>query len=177
MNPEQEKPTRPTRRETTPILPLTWRQFPHGSEDYAQALDLRESVLRAPLGLVLTPEEMAGEPDFFHLGGFAGGRLLAVLLLCPLDPRTVKMRQVAVHPAFQNRGLGAQLVAFAERFASERGFGKVVAHARESASGFYRQAGYTLDSRIFLETTIPHRLVTKELSAATKCGGSADGRA
>lgn len=177
MDPEQEKPNRTAPHETTQIPATTWRQFPYWSEDYAQALDLRKAVLRAPLGLAFTPEERAGESEFFHLGGFAGDRLLAVLLLCPLGPRIVKMRQVAVHPAFQNRGLGAQLVAFAEEFARERGFREVVAHARESAIGFYRQTGYTLDSRVFLEATIPHRLVTKELSAGTKCGGSAHDRA
>ena len=142
---------------------MTLREFFPGTADYDQALRLREAVLRAPLGLTLTSDELAGEDRCFHLGRFANGRLLAVLLLRPLDEHTVKMRQVAVHPDFQNRGLGFQLVAFAERFAKERGFTKIVAHARGTALGFYGNAGYAITGDDFLETTIPHRLVTKDL--------------
>ena len=89
--------------------------------------------------------------------------MVAVLLLRPLDEQTVKMRQVAVHPEFQNLGLGSQIVAFAESFAKERGFTKMVAHARGTAVDFYRKAGYATVGGEFVEQTIPHRLVTKEL--------------
>ena len=142
---------------------MTLREFHAATPEYDEALRLRETVLRAPLGLTLTSDERAGEDRCFHLGGFENGRLLAVLLLRPLDESTVKMRQVAVHPDFQNRGLGFQLVAFAEQFAKERGFTKIVAHARGTALGFYGKAGYAITGEEFLETTIPHRLVTKEL--------------
>ena len=115
------------------------------------------------MGLALTEGELADEPNCCHLGGFDGARLVAVLLLRPLDEQTVKMRQVAVHPEFQNLGLGSQIVAFAESFAKERGFTKMVAHARGTAVDFYRKAGYATVGGEFVEQTIPHRLVTKEL--------------
>ncbi len=142
---------------------MTLREFHVGTPEYDEALRLREEVLRTPLGLTLMKDELAGEAQCVHLGGFENDRLLAVLLLRPLDEHTVKMRQVAVHPDFQNRGLGFQLIAFAEQFAKERGFAKIVAHARGTALGFYRKAGYAIVGEDFVETTIPHRLVTKDL--------------
>ena len=142
---------------------MTLREFHPGTPEYEQALRLREAVLRAPLGLTLTKDELADESRCFHLGAFDGERLVAVLLLKPLDEHTVKMRQVAVHREMQGRGLGSKLVAFAEQFAKERGFTKIVAHARGTAVEFYRKAGYAIVGEEFLETTISHRLATKDL--------------
>ena len=142
---------------------MTFREFHLGTKEYEHAIQLREAVLRIPLGLALTEGELADEPNCCHLGGFEGERLVAVLLLRPLDGETVRMRQVAVHPDFQNLGIGSQLVAFAERSAKERGFTKMVAHARGTALDFYRKAGYATCGVEFIEQTIPHRLVTKEL--------------
>ena len=142
---------------------MTFLEFKPGTDEYKQALRLREAVLRVPLGLTLTPGDLAEEAHCFHLGGFDGERLVAVLLLRPLDEQTVKMRQVAVHPEFQKLGTGSGLVACAERFAKERGFTKMMAHARGTTVEFYQKAGYTAVGDEFIETTIPHRLVTKEL--------------
>ena len=139
------------------------RQFPTGSADYAEALRLRTDVLRTPLGLALTPDDLARDKVSFHLGGFERARLLAVLLLQPLTEREIQMRQVAVRPELQKTGIGAQLIAFAEIFAREKGYREIVAHARGTALGFYLRLGYTAVGAEFLEQTIPHRLVTKSL--------------
>ena len=143
---------------------VTFREFAVGSAEHAAALRLREDVLRKPLALAFTAEELAEEPVCFHLGAFYGERLIAVLLLKPVGPSEVKMRQVAVEPEFQFRGIGSGLVAFAERYASEKACRTIWAHARESAAEFYRKAGYTLSETSFLENTIPHRLATRQLS-------------
>ncbi len=136
-----------------------------GSPEYAAAIQLREAVLRRPLGLVLSPEELAVEPDCHHYVALAGTAVIATLLLKPLDAQTVKMRQVAVAPAMQGRGIGAGLVSFAENAARELGFREIIAHARLTAIEFYRMLGYTVEGATFVENTIPHRLVRKALAA------------
>ena len=142
---------------------MTFRELQIDTNETKQSLHLRAAVLRAPLGLRLTESDQAEDPNCIQLGGFDGDRLVAVLLLRPLDEETVKMRQVAVHPEFQHRGLGSQLVAFAEKSAKERGFTKMVAHARSAAVEFYRKAGYAVVGDEFMELTIPHRFVSKQL--------------
>ncbi len=144
-------------------LSLTCRQFEVQTPAYAEALRLREEVLRKPLGLALTDAELALESRCFHLGAFAGSALNAVLLLQPLNDDTVKMRQVAVRQELQKRGAGSQLIAFAEEFARQRGYRTVVANARSTALGFYLQLGYSASGAEFIETSVPHQLVSKVL--------------
>jgi len=135
-----------------------------GSHEYEAALKLRAVVLRTPLGLSFTSDEIAEEAHCAHLAGFdETGRLVAILLLKPLNEHTVKMRQVAVDPALQGHGIGAQLVAFAEGFAKQRGCKTMIAHARCTALEFYLGIGYATSGETFLETTIPHILITKGL--------------
>jgi len=45
---------------------------PHGSPAYAQTVKLRQDMLRTPLGLTLTPAQLATETDQVHLAAFDG---------------------------------------------------------------------------------------------------------
>ena len=144
--------------------PMTFRVFQPGTTEYQDALKLREDVLRIPFRLTLTDAELARDAKCFHLGGFAGDHLTAVLLLQPIDDQTIQMRQVAVSPELQRTGVGLQLIAFAEEFAREEGYATLIAHARATALGFYLRLGYTACGEDFIEQTIPHRLVTKTLN-------------
>jgi GNAT superfamily N-acetyltransferase len=142
---------------------MTFREIKPGSEEYAEAIQLREAILRRPLGLTLGDDELADEANWIHLGGFDGPRLVAVLLLRPLSQTKVKMRQVAVAAELQGQGIGSALVSFAETLAKNAGYTTLIAHARESAAEFYQKIGYTLSDDLFNEHTIPHRLVSKSL--------------
>ena len=146
------------------VVPVIFREFRTTDPEYADALRLRESVLRTPLGLSLDAADLVRDAACFHLGGFSeGGKLAAVLLLQRVEAGTLQMRQVAVFPALQGTGIGTRLVAFAEAFARERGFTSLLAHARGTALGFYLKRGYAASGDEFTEQTIPHRLVTKAL--------------
>ena len=136
---------------------MTLRPFQPGTAEYQDALRLREQVLRKPLGLSLTDAELARDAGCFHLRGFEDDWLVAVLLLQPLDASTVQMRQVAVRATLQRTGCGSQLIAYAEGFARQQGYGTMVAHARATALGFYLRLGYTAVGDEFIETTVPHQ--------------------
>ena len=142
---------------------MTFRALAIGTPEYAAALRLREEVLRRPLGLHLSGADLAAESLCFHLGAFEGAQLTAVLLLQPLDAGTIQMRQVAVDPVRQRSGIGTRLIAFAETFARAKGCQYLLAHARASAVGFYEKLGYEATGPEFIETTIPHRLVSRRL--------------
>ena len=45
---------------------------------------------------------------------------------------------------------------FAENIARDRGFKKIIMHARKSAAGFYEKLGYQVCSSEFEEVTLPH---------------------
>lgn len=142
---------------------MTLVEIEVGTDLYQETCELREQVLRTPLGLPLSAGDIERDPDCFHLAAHDGCRVIAVLLLQPIDATQLKMRQVAVSPEFQRRGIGTRLLAHAEHFAKERGYHTVLAHARESAVRFYEKRGYVVSGSHFLEHTVAHRLVTKQL--------------
>lgn len=139
------------------------RECPHLSPDYLATVQLRKEVLRWPLGLDLTEEQLAAEAGDIHLGAFSENVCVGCLVLTPHGSEEVKMRQVAVHPAWQGRGIGRQMVEWSERRAHSAGFHVMVLHARETAVPFYLRLGYCLEGDPFVEVTLPHRRMLKPL--------------
>jgi GNAT superfamily N-acetyltransferase len=135
----------------------------HGSREYRQMIDLRYEILRKPLGLSFTEEELDREKNDVLIGAFDEERLLACCLLTRMDPVTCKLRQMAVHNSQQGKGIGATMMNFAENVARDRGFKVMAMHARKTATGFYEKLGYRVEGDEFMEVTIPHYLMKKKL--------------
>lgn len=55
---------------------------------------------------------------------------------------SASLENVAVHPEYQGRGIGAALVKHAVKVAKDYGCYKVVLHCDHSRAGFYQQAGF-----------------------------------
>ena len=140
------------------------RAIKFNSDEYKSELELRNKVLRLPLGLNLYVEDLNGEVTQWHFGAFADVELIGVLILVPYHNGEIKMRQVAVDEKFQGKHIGKKMVEFAEKFASAQGFKKMILHARQSASPFYLKLGYKIVSDVFTEVTIPHLKMEKMLS-------------
>jgi predicted GNAT family N-acyltransferase len=140
------------------------RQIQFGADEYKEELKLRDRVLRKPLGLNLFDENLAKEVNDFHIGAFDGDALIGVLILTVVNNGEVKMRQVGVEEIWRGKDVGASLVVFAEDFAKERGYRKVVLNARKAVVGFYEKLGYEKIGREFIEVSIPHQKMEKELA-------------
>lgn len=137
------------------------RPVEFGSPEYAATIELRRDVLRRPLGLDFTPEQLAAEGTDTHLAMLSGKEVWACLVLTPKDPLTIKMRQVAVRGDLQGRGLGRKLVEASEVWARENGFHVIILNARDTAVPFYLAQGYGLEGEPFEEVGIPHRAMRK----------------
>ena len=135
----------------------------HGSREYEETVALRDEVLRKPLGLSYDPAELAGEKDSFHFALREGTELVACLVLKPLDERYIKMCQLAVRESYQGKGVGRELVNYAESFAKGRGNEEIVLHARETARVFYEKLGYEAEGDSFTEVGLPHLAMRKKL--------------
>lgn len=145
---------------------VSCREFDYGSPEYLAAVDLREEVLRKPLGMTWQAHDFRGEEVSMHLGAFDGDVLVGTLILLPLDDKTVKMRQVAVSLRRQGQGVGSVLVRFAEQLACQRGFTAMVAHARCAVLGFYQRLGYRVEGEPLVEVGLPHAKIRKQLIGA-----------
>jgi predicted GNAT family N-acyltransferase len=142
---------------------FNFRLVAHGSPEYEETVALRDDILRRPLGLVFTPEQLGAESKDMHLACYRDGTLVGCLILTPVDPATVKMRQVAIAEELQGKGVGRALVERSEEVAREQGFETMVLSARETAVPFYERLGYDRIGERFEEVTIPHWKMMKRL--------------
>ncbi|MFK7808410.1 MAG: GNAT family N-acetyltransferase [Saprospiraceae bacterium] len=135
-----------------------------GTPAYDDTIQLRTQVLRDPLGLVFYVEDLEKEYNQYHLVCYSNhALLLGCLVLLEVDEKSLKMRQVAVDPSCQKKGIGKLLVAASEDFAVANGFKKMVLHARYVAVPFYEKLGYKKVGRPFTEVEIKHYKMTKDL--------------
>jgi len=139
------------------------KQIDHGTKEYQQMIKLRKEILRQPLGLSFTPEELAREKEDILIGAFDDDEMLACCLLTKMDNKCLKLRQMAVQNNLQGKGIGASMMNFAELLARDKGYKKLVMHARKTAIGFYEKLGYKVVGDEFTEVTLPHYVMEKKL--------------
>lgn len=144
-------------------MSLVIKHITHGSKDYLKEVALRQLVLREPLGLKFTTDQLEAESGEIHLGIFNNDEIIGCMLLAIPQNGVAKMRQVAVHPSYQNKGIGSQLVRYFEGFVVANKFDKIVLHARKEAVKFYQNLGYKTIGNEFVEVGIPHYEMLKEL--------------
>lgn len=144
-------------------MTYTYRQIPYGSDLYRQAVSLRETVLRLPLGLRTRPEDTAHDHQQLHFAACDKEQPVACLCVAPQEGAVVKLRQMAVSPSYQHRGIGKALLRYAEQHVKEQGYERATLHARAEALPFYTACGYTAEGETFTEVGIPHMRMHKLL--------------
>ncbi|GAC1418323.1 MAG: GNAT family N-acetyltransferase [Flavisolibacter sp.] len=135
----------------------------YGTSEYRQMLQLRNEILREPLGLNFSEDELEKEKSNLHIAAYEDGKMLGCCMLVEENPFTVRLRQMAVINDLQGKGIGRALMQFAENLASDRGYKSITMHARKNATGFYEKLGYKKIGSEFQEITIPHFIMEKEL--------------
>jgi len=142
---------------------MALKQLYHGSKDYEKMVKLRYEIMRKPLGLSFTDEELNKEKEDILIGAFEEDEIIGCCLLTKVDANCTRLRQMAVQKNRQGMGIGESMMQFAENIARDRGFKKIVMHARETAIGFYERYGYKTKGDEFIEVNIPHRVMEKKL--------------
>jgi predicted GNAT family N-acyltransferase len=140
------------------------REIEYGSKEYKDELDLRNKVLRVPLGLDIYDEDLKGEKDDTHIGAFHKSKLAGVLVLTNIGNGVVRMRQLAVADEMRRRGIGKKLVQHAEEFLRAKGYNEIMVHSRMTATEFYNSLGFSVTSEVFTEVMIPHVEMRKKIN-------------
>jgi predicted GNAT family N-acyltransferase len=135
----------------------------YNSKEYEQMVNLRMQLLRQPLGLTFDKNELEREQEDILIAAFEEDLILGCCLLTKTAPKTVKLRQMAVLGNLQGKGIGRQMMQFAENVASDYGNNKITMHARKDALGFYEKLGYHKQGDEFMEVTLPHYEMEKNL--------------
>lgn len=135
----------------------------HGSKEYEQMLRLRNDMLRKPLGLTFSDDELEQEKNEILIAAFEDDKMLGCCMIVKHDEKSCRLRQMAVLNNLQGKGIGRALMTFAENIARDQGYKKLNMHARKTALGFYERLGYRVVGEEFAEVTIPHFEMEKSL--------------
>src|SRR5215213_9249296 len=126
----------------------------HGTAEYQRMIKLRDEILRKPLGLTFSPDELEKEKENLHIAAYEDDQMLGCCMLVEEDSQTVRLRQMAVMNDLQGKGIGRALMQVAENLARDRGYRKITMHGRKNAVGFYEKMGYRKQGTEFSEITI-----------------------
>ena len=88
---------------------------------------------------------------------------MACVVIKPLGDGLAKLRQMAVAEGRRGQGRGRELVESVEAALRDRGVRRVRMDARKIARGFYEKLGYTVEGDEFIQVTIPHFRMVKDL--------------
>ena len=139
-------------------------EIKYKSNLYKKEIELRNAVLRAPLGLKFKKEDLEAEVDELRYGLLNhDGVLVACLLVRILDNSIAKIRQMAVKEELRGKGLGRELMNNVESELKKKNFNKIKLHARMYAKVFYDKLGYIEKGDIFTEIGIPHIKMVKNI--------------
>jgi predicted GNAT family N-acyltransferase len=131
------------------------KQILYNSNDYWKIVQIREIVLRIPLGLRFSLAEIQAESQELIFGIQENDQWIGSCQYQILN-NEAKMRQVAILNKYKRKGYGKQLVLASMEILKQKGIQKIYCHARVTAVPFYENLGFQTISEAFLEVHIPH---------------------
>ena len=131
------------------------------SSAYWEMLALRNKVLREPLGLIFSEEDLQNEKDDVFCLCRVNDRIIACCVLSLKENGIIHLRQMAVDEEFQGKGFGSTILQFAEQCVKELCYKTITLHARRIAVGFYAKHGYEIEGDEFIEIGLPHVTMNK----------------
>ncbi len=134
------------------------------SPEYYTQVHFRFRLLRKPLGLCFTRTDLITEANDIFIAGFINNKMISCCILSPLETSEIKLRQMAVETAFQQKGYGKKMIEFAEKHIQQLNqFHKIVLSARAEATDFYEKCGYYKHQPPFIEVSILHYKMSKNI--------------
>jgi predicted GNAT family N-acyltransferase len=126
-------------------------------------MDLRVRVFVEEQG-VSPEEELDGRDDeAMHVVALDESGVVATCRLREVEPAVWKLERMAVERGLRNLGVGAKLLAEAEREVVDRGAAEMLLSAQLGAQRFYAAHGYEPEGEIFVEADIEHIAMRKSL--------------
>lgn len=148
---------------------VLYRAITAHDPEYAQERELRDRVLRRPLGLFLSEDDLRGEEEQVHIIAEEAGQVVGCVLVS-FASGTAKARQLAVDASRRGQGIGSELMRRAEEIARKERCDRLLLHGRVASAAFFTRLGYSVVSDPFVEVTIPHVRLEKDLTAGAASG-------
>lgn len=140
------------------------RKIEYDSDAYKEVLELRNKVMRIPLGTSVYDEDLSGEKDALILGCYEDGVLVGTTVMS-YHGDACKIDTLCIDTDVQRGGIGTLLLQELEKRAKEAGYVWMTMDARVSAQKFYEKYGYSAVGETYELpfSHIPHVHMEKKL--------------
>lgn len=142
---------------------LDLRLVEYGSEMYQTVLELRNKIMRKPMGFDLFDEDLSHEINSVIIGAYDNETLIGFGVMSK-QGNSYKLDSLGVDFEIQQKGVGSKLLAYLEEYARSHRSDKLYMDARVSAQSFYEKHGYTASGDTYFHDTspVPHIKMEKE---------------
>ena len=140
------------------------QEIAYGSEAYQASLELRNKVMRLPLGSNIYDEDLSHEKTSLILVCYEDGVLIGTTVMS-FHGTDGKIDTLCIDTKCQYAGTGTLLLQELEKRAKETGCTMVTMDARVSAMKFYEKYGYAAEGEAYKLpfSLIPHVYMTKKI--------------
>jgi len=139
------------------------KEIKYNSNDYSKELELRDTILRKPLGLSIYNDDLITEKEDLHFGIFNNDELVGCLIISKISENSCRLKQMAIKKDYHRKGLGRKLISIVEEILSKKKINTIIIHARTKVSEFYKKLGYEKIEDEFIEINIPHIKMKKQI--------------
>ena len=127
------------------------------------ALALRERVFCGEQGVSPEADRDGRDDEALHVVAVDDEHVVGTCRLLFADG-VARLGRMAVEPGLRGRGIGAEVLAAAERLAAARGARTVRLHAQTGARSLYERAGYEPRGHTFMEEGIEHVTMERRIA-------------
>ncbi|MDQ3648490.1 MAG: GNAT family N-acetyltransferase [Actinomycetota bacterium] len=127
------------------------------------ALSLRERVFAGEQGVLPSADRDGRDHEALHLVAVEGKEVVGTCRLV-LDGARARLGRLAVTRSRRGAGIGAALLAEADRQARGAGARRIELHAQLPARELYARGGYSEQGDVFVEEGIEHVAMAKRLA-------------
>ena len=144
-------------------MSLMFRVVEYATEEYKEALQLKDDVMRKPLGLCLSEDDVKFDNKRIHIGGYIENELVCGCSFGIIHKKMGHIFSVYVKQSCQNQGIGQQLMAFAEDYAKQSGVARLYVEGRKTAKNFYLKCGFRPCGSEYVDMNIIHQDMKKDI--------------
>ena len=134
-----------------------------GPSEIDEALELRRRVYVEEQGVALEADRDGRDPEALHLVAVEDGRVVGTCRLV-FEDGVARLGRMAVEGTMRGRGIGAAILAAAEREARAAGAVRMRLDAQLTAQSLYERGGFAICGEEFLDEGIPHVTMEKPLA-------------
>ena len=143
---------------------LVLQLITYNSKEYNESLELRNKIMREPLGFNLFDEDLGYEKDAIMVCAYDNHTMIGVGVMTH-DNDLYKVECLCVDFDLQKTGVGSKILAYLEEYAKSHGGKEMSLEARVTAEKFYIKHHYIGSGDTYLHdhAPVPHIAMKKKL--------------